>query len=47
MCSIEILAANSCYLDDFSKVFAVIVSVVSAGIIFGTIVGILKRSIDN
>ncbi len=47
MCSIEILSSDSCILDNFPKIFSLLVIAVSSGIIFGALVGTLKRSIDN
>lgn len=47
MCSVEILGTASCYLDNFGKIFPIFVMIVSSGIVFGALVGILKRIIDN
>lgn len=42
MCSELIQSLNSCYIDDWANIFRVLMYFVSFGIIFGTLVGIIK-----
>lgn len=47
MCSAAINSASSCYLDDFVKLFGAIGIALAFAMVVGTIVGVVKRSIEN
>ena len=47
MCSLAIILANSCYIDNFLLVVELFTKAITMGVVLGTVVGVLLLFIKN
>lgn len=47
MCSAAIITASSCYVDNFSKIFAIVGTAIVMGLIVGTLVAIITKPFNK
>ena len=45
-CSSDIINASSCYIDNWDKIFGLVLIIIPLAIFFGIVVGIIKKAIN-